>query len=78
MSSPSNLTSRCCMLQCHKKVGVLYFECKFCNLRYCAQHQLPETHQCDIKTSGIYDEYRVTNTLQYDSEKKYKHKHLDF
>jgi len=31
---------------CKKKFDALPFECKFCNLKFCGDHRLPEDHDC--------------------------------
>lgn len=50
-------SERCSCETCTKKIGVMSFECKFCNKKYCITHQLPEAHSCDIKNSDYYNKY---------------------
>ncbi|MFW9968953.1 MAG: AN1-type zinc finger protein [Candidatus Odinarchaeota archaeon] len=33
---------------CGKKVKLLPFKCKFCGANYCADHRLPESHECSL------------------------------
>lgn len=57
----------------------MYFNCRFCANRFCTQHQLPESHSCQLKESNHFEKYRSINTINYDAsnvEKKFKHKHL--
>jgi len=37
---------KCDFEDCNKKPAVIIGDCKFCSHKFCAQHRLPETHQC--------------------------------
>lgn len=51
----------CAQQDCRRKTSILYFECRFCHVRFCSGHQLPEAHGCDIKGSDTYSKYRATS-----------------
>ena len=46
-------TERCFI--CRKKLGLMVFTCKCSNNFFCAEHKLPELHNCsfDFKTEGL-------------------------
>jgi predicted nucleic acid binding AN1-type Zn finger protein len=37
--------SRCCLIECRKKLGMMEFTC-LCGGKYCSEHRLPEEHYC--------------------------------
>jgi len=39
-------SNKCDFVDCAKKPAVIIGDCKFCSLKFCAQHRLPETHDC--------------------------------
>jgi len=56
---------------CKKKVNIMCFVCKFCECKFCCQHQLPEVHNCNMKASEHYVEYRKQNmVVEYKPESK--------
>ena len=54
---------RCDFQSCKKKIGILCFHCRFCESNFCVQHQLPETHACDLRNSEAYKVYKTENML---------------
>jgi len=66
--------NRCEMNDCRKRTYPLGFHCKFCCKTFCLKHQLPENHDCDIKGSKYYLEYKTkekhanhgNNFIQYE------------
>ena len=50
---------------CRKKINMMSFKCKFCDINYCCKHQLPETHKCNIRESASYERYRLKDTSDY-------------
>lgn len=51
---------------CRKRMSLLKFQCKFCDNFYCANHQLPEVHQCNIRDSTYFDVYKNKNRYKFD------------
>jgi ubiquitin C len=41
-----NGKSRCAFGECVQKPVLLIGDCKYCSLKYCGSHRLPETHAC--------------------------------
>lgn len=39
--------NRCQLEGCHKKLGLVPFTCD-CQKKFCSEHRLPESHQCDF------------------------------
>lgn len=49
--SRSSKTIKCSMDQCTDRIAKIIGDCRYCKLRFCAKHRLPESHQCsDIST----------------------------
>lgn len=55
--------STCVCFKCKKSVMIMRFDCKFCEKAYCLKHQLPERHQCNIRESPYFNEYKNKNNL---------------
>lgn len=49
---------------CGKEVEILY-RCPFCNVQYCADHRLPEQHNCSKMPDRSWDSYRDLRTGRY-------------
>jgi ubiquitin C len=42
-----NNTTKCCAANgCGKRPAPIIGDCVYCNSKFCAQHRLPETHEC--------------------------------
>ena len=50
---------------CKKKIAILRFQCKFCDLAFCSKHQLPEEHMCNIRDSMNFINYKEKTSYQY-------------
>lgn len=50
---------------CRKKIAILRFQCKFCDLTFCSKHQLPEEHECNIRDSINYGSYKEKTSYQF-------------
>lgn len=53
--------SMCFCTRCKKSVTIMRFDCKFCEKTYCLKHQLPERHNCNIRESPYFNEYKNKN-----------------
>lgn len=49
---------RCNFPDCRKKIKYLGFCCRFCRVKFCIRHQLPEIHECDYKNTAYFDIYK--------------------
>lgn len=45
--NPTPISLKCSYHPCRKKLGGLYYKCKYCEGKYCETHRLPEDHDCD-------------------------------
>lgn len=56
---------RCEKDKCRKHTNVMGFNCRFCHHRFCYKHQLPESHECNVRDSDIYDNYKAESLLNW-------------
>jgi predicted nucleic acid binding AN1-type Zn finger protein len=42
-----NLKKNCSFNKCFTKASVTIGYCRYCTLKYCSKHRLPESHVCD-------------------------------
>lgn len=60
-------TSRCNMLDCMKKLGLVTITCR-CEKTFCNKHRLPENHSCsfDYKTTGRTELAKQNQSVTYE------------
>jgi predicted nucleic acid binding AN1-type Zn finger protein len=59
------MSNRC--IQCKTRIGLLSFECSFCNCKFCAHHRLPEDHNC-INIDAAKNKYKEMNKRKLEDE----------
>ena len=60
---PIKLKCQCC----RKKLGIIKFNCSFCNFTYCLSHQQPELHNCE--SIKIINKVKIVNITPLKVEK---------
>lgn len=52
---------------CKRKLKITDFTCKYCDLKYCINHRLPEEHNCNIdfaKLKENEDKDKIINNMK--------------
>jgi len=63
-----NGKSKCGFGTCTSKPVLIIGDCKFCNLKFCGSHRLPETHSC-ANMQSCRDAHFAKNKAKLESEK---------
>jgi predicted nucleic acid binding AN1-type Zn finger protein len=59
--------SKCCAEGCTQKPAMIIGDCAYCESRFCAQHRLPETHEC-VKMKQCRQIAKTENTQRLNSQ----------
>ncbi len=59
--------AKCCAEGCTQKPATIIGDCAYCESRFCAQHRLPETHEC-VKMKQCRQIAKTENTQRLNSQ----------
>ncbi len=59
--------SKCCAEGCTQRPATIIGDCAYCESRFCAQHRLPETHEC-VKLKQCRQIAKTENTQRLNSQ----------